>query len=140
MELLLNLIWVLLAVPAFWLWRREALPAAHRSRYLNPVRCVLALGFVLLLLFPVISATDDLRAMQPETEECPSGRRACRNAENEKDHVPHMGTAPALVAMFTTFAPADEFHGLVSSFSGQQPVAILRSAATGRAPPSSFHS
>lgn len=139
MELLLNLIWVLLAVPAFWLWRREALPA-HRSRYLTPVRCVLALGFVLLLLFPVISATDDLRAMQPETEECPSGRRACRSAENEKAHAPNMGAAPALVGQFTVFAPAYEFHGLVISFSGQPPVAVLRGAETGRAPPSSLHS
>lgn len=139
MELLLNLIWVLLAVPAFWLWRREALPA-HRSRYLNPIRCVLALGFVLLLLFPVISATDDLRAMQPETEECPSGRRACRSAENEKDHAPSMGAAPALVGLFTVFSPAYEFHGLVVNFSGQAPVAVLRGAATGRAPPISFHS
>ncbi len=139
MELLLNLIWVLLAVPAFWLWRREALPA-HRSRYLSPVRCVLALGFVLLLLFPVISATDDLRAMQPETEECPSGRRACRSAENEKDHAPHLGTAPALVGLFAAFAPAYEFHGLVVSFSGQPPVAVLRGAETGRAPPHSLQS
>jgi hypothetical protein len=139
MELLLNLIWVLLAVPAFWLWRREALPS-HRNRYLSPVRCVLALGFVLLLLFPVISATDDLRAMQTETEECPSGRRAYRSAENERDHSPHMGTAPALVGVFTTFAPADEFHGLVISFTGQPPVAILHGVATGRAPPSSLHS
>src|SRR5579862_9528528 len=139
MELLLNLIWVLLAVPAFWLWRREALPA-HRNRYLNPVRCVLALGFVLLLLFPVISATDDLRAMQPETEECPSGRRACRSAENEKDHSPHMGTGPALVALFTAFAPSDEFRALVVTFSVQQPIPVLRAAATGRAPPASLQS
>jgi hypothetical protein len=139
MELLLNLIWVLLAVPAFWLWRREALPT-HRIRYLSPVRCVLALGFILLLLFPVISATDDLRAMQPETEECPSGRRAFRSAENEKDHIPNMGTAPALVGLFTAFAPADEFHGLVISFNGQPPIAVLRGAATGRAPPESLHS
>lgn len=137
MELLLNLIWVLLAVPAFWLWRREALPS-HRSRCLNPVRCVLALGFILLLLFPVISATDDLRAMQPETEECPAGRRACRSAENEKDHAPNMGTAPALIGMFVAFAPADEFHGLIISSRSENPVGVLRGAATGRAPPNSL--
>ncbi len=137
MELLLNLIWVLLAVPAFWLWRREALPS-HRSRYLSPVRCVLALGFILLLLFPVISATDDLRAMQPETEECPAGRRACRSAENEKGHAPNMGTAPALVGMFVVFAPADEFRGLIIRSGSQKPVAVLRGAATGRAPPNSL--
>lgn len=136
MELLLNLIWVLLAVPAFWLWRREALPS-HRSRCLNPVRCVLALGFILLLLFPVISATDDLRAMQPESEECPTGRRACRSAENERDHAPNMGMAPALVSTFVAFAPADEFRGLIISSSSQRPVAVLRGTATGRAPPNS---
>jgi hypothetical protein len=134
MELLLNLIWVLLAVPAFWLWRREALPA-RRNRYLSPLRCVFALGFVLLLLFPVISATDDLRAMQPETEESPSGRRACRSGENGKDHLPHMGTAPALVSTLAFIAPSDEFHGLIVSSDGHPPVTVLTGAPTGRAPP-----
>lgn len=137
MELLLNLIWVLLAVPAFWLWRREALPS-HRSRYLSPLRCVLALGFVLLLLFPVISATDDLRAMQPETEESPSGRRACRNAESEKDHANQLGSAPALVHVSTAAVPADEFHGLILATRVSSPVAVLQHAPTGRAPPSSL--
>ena len=139
MELLLNLIWVLLAVPAFWLWRREVLPS-QKGRSLSPVRCVLALGFVLLLLFPVISATDDLRAMQPETVECPSGRRTCRSAENEKDHFPHMGATPAMVGVFTAFAPADEFHGFVIRLTAQPPVATLRGVAAGRAPPSYIHS
>jgi hypothetical protein len=137
MELLLNLIWVLLAVPAFWLWRREVVPA-HRNRYLNPIRCVFALAFVLLLLFPVISATDDLRAMQPETEECPAGRRACRNAGSESDHTPHMGALPALVSVFTPFAPSDQFYGLMLGFFERQPVTVLRNAPTGRAPPSSL--
>jgi len=137
MELLLNLIWVLLAVPAFWVWRREAVHS-RRSRFLSPVRCVFALAFILLLLFPVISATDDLRAMQPETEESPSVCRASRNAESHKDHIATLGTTPAVAGDVAAFPPADECSGLVVGFTVTLPVAILESVPSGRAPPASL--
>jgi hypothetical protein len=135
MELLLNLIWVLLAVPAFWLWRQEALPT-RRNRYLSPIRCVLVLGFILLMLFPVISATDDLRAMQPETEES-SARRMVRNAENEKDHASRLGATPALFGVAALAAPSNEFRGVVVATPLQIPIIIFLDAPTGRAPPRS---
>ena len=133
MELLLNLIWVLLAVPAFWLWRHEALPA-RRNRYLTQGRYVLVLGFVLLMLFPVISATDDLRAMQPETEES-SGRRVIRNAENEKDQISRIGTAPALVGITVVPILVDQFCGLVLATPLVAPIDSALAVPTGRAPP-----
>ena len=133
MELLLNLIWVFLAVPAFWLWRHEALPA-RRNRYLTPGRYILVLGFVLLMLFPVISATDDLRAMQPETEES-SGRRVFRGAENEKDQVIRLGAAPALLGVSLWVAPLDEFSGLVLSTPAVAPSDPALAVFNGRAPP-----
>jgi hypothetical protein len=61
MELLLNLCWLLLALPCYWLWRRD--------RASNRVRSVLVLGCMLVLLFPVVSATDDLHVIRPEMEE-----------------------------------------------------------------------
>jgi hypothetical protein len=75
MELLLNLVWLLLVVPAYWLWRRGI--ASHRS---SSRQCLFALGCALVLLFPVISATDDLHAMRAEMEEPSSGKRAVRPA------------------------------------------------------------
>jgi len=66
MELLLNLAWMLLAVPAYWLWRRDA--RSRMARRITALQCLLALGCVLVLLFPVISASDDLHAMRAEME------------------------------------------------------------------------
>jgi hypothetical protein len=67
MELLLNLIWLLLVVPALWVWRRRTCEPGGQVR--RSQSCLLILGCILLLLFPVVSATDDLQAMRPEIEE-----------------------------------------------------------------------
>jgi thiol:disulfide interchange protein len=63
MELVLNLAWVLLAAVMFWLWFRFT-PSAGQSRRLQLV----ALAVLLLILFPVISVTDDLQAIQNPAE------------------------------------------------------------------------
>jgi hypothetical protein len=63
MELLLNLVWVLLAALMFCLWMRFA-PHAGVSPRLQFV----ALAVLLLILFPVISVTDDLQAAQNPAE------------------------------------------------------------------------
>jgi len=67
MELTLNLFWLLLTVPALWLWRQARLARLRGRRQVRPSAMVL--GCLLLLLFPVVSATDDLQAMRPEIEE-----------------------------------------------------------------------
>lgn len=81
MELLLNLIWLLLVVPAFWVWHGATFKGVGRKRRSGP--CVLTLGCVLVLLFPVVSATDDLQAMRPEVEES-AGRDALGNPHQER--------------------------------------------------------
>src|ERR1700758_3231952 len=100
MELVLNLAWLLLAAPAYWAWRRSGdARARHDCRALQ---ALLALGCVLVLLFPVISATDDLCAMRAEIEESPSNRRSIRQASNDKGacnirlHAPAAVVAPVL--------------------------------------------
>jgi hypothetical protein len=79
MELLLNLAWLMLAVPAWWLWCGR-----KPTRAASSLHCLLALGCMLVVLFPVVSATDDLRAMRAEMEESPEGKRSVRQAGNEK--------------------------------------------------------
>jgi hypothetical protein len=81
-ELLLNLAWLLLALPAYWLWRDSR--AAHDGRRFTSSQVVLALGCMLVVLFPVISATDDLRAMRTEMEESPVGKRGVCQKCSEK--------------------------------------------------------
>ena len=63
MELLLNLAWVLLAATMFCLWLRFA-PRSSVSPHLQ----FMALAVLLLILFPVISVTDDLQAVQNPAE------------------------------------------------------------------------
>jgi hypothetical protein len=95
MELLLNLAWVLLALPAYWLWRRDA-----GSRGVSALQGVLALGCALVLLFPVISASDDLHAMRAEMEDSSISKRTVQQAGSEKNSawVNWLQGAPAVVA------------------------------------------
>ena len=98
MELLLNLAWVLLVLPAYWLWRRDAGLRAGRS--VTSLQCLLALGCALVLLFPVISASDDLHAMRAEMEDSSISKRTVRQAGSEKTSawVNRLQGAPAVVA------------------------------------------
>ena len=63
MELFLNLAWVLLAGLLFGLWQRNA----SRTGASRGVQLV-ALAMLVLILFPVISVTDDLQAAQNPAE------------------------------------------------------------------------
>jgi hypothetical protein len=82
MELVLNLAWLLLAIPAYWLWRGSRI--AFAARRPSSRQCLLALGCMLAILFPVVSATDDLHAMRTEMEESPLSKRSLRQASHDK--------------------------------------------------------
>jgi hypothetical protein len=68
MELLLNLVWFFLAAVALYAWGCRLNHPQAQLR-LVVLLCLLA------LLFPVISATDDLHAMNSEMEDSTSVRR-----------------------------------------------------------------
>ena len=95
MELFLNLCWLALLLPAYLLWRRRAMSERNASFAL-----ICTLGCVFVLLFPVISASDDLHAMRPETEETErafrhAGHRGCNLHQlAHSSHAPQ----PALVS------------------------------------------
>jgi hypothetical protein len=82
MELSLNLAWLLLGLPAYWLWRRSA--EARVARRFSSLQALLALGCVLVLLFPVISASDDLHVMRAEMEDSSISKRTVRHAGSDK--------------------------------------------------------
>ena len=105
MELLLNLAWLLLALPAFWLWgTTRSIP---RGRKFSALQCLLALGCMLVILFPVVSATDDLHAMRSEMEESPASKRAIRHASQDKTSVWQCHSQPALAATATSLIVSD---------------------------------
>ena len=82
MELLLNLGWLLLAMPALWLWR-ESVRTPGRRRF-SALQSIFCLACALVVLFPVISATDDLRVMRAEMEESPSSKRSIGHSSNDR--------------------------------------------------------
>lgn len=135
MELLLNLVWLLLAVPAYWLWRGSRTAGAQRT--FSALQCLLALGCVLVVLFPVVSATDDLQAMRAEIEESPASKRGVRQsgtdrapAWNAQLHVP----AALVLGTFESFALNVEWTDLRLGATCPLPTGpvVLR---PGRAPP-----
>ena len=83
MELMLNLVWLTLALPAIWMWRHQSACPADGCR-LSRIRPFLLLICVLMLLFPVISATDDLHAMRQEIEESSPSKRMVKQAVGDK--------------------------------------------------------
>ena len=137
MELLLNLAWVLLALPAYWLWRRTA--GARLARRVSSVQCLLALGCVLVLLFPVISATDDVHAMRAEMEDSAISKRTVRQAGSDKSSgwVNRLQGPPATVASAGWLA-APEVGLLEVSVACVSPLARPCVFHGGRAPPFSL--
>ncbi|MGA2345501.1 MAG: hypothetical protein ABSF93_05810 [Candidatus Sulfotelmatobacter sp.] len=135
MELLLNLAWLLLALPAYWLWRSSRTAPARRK--FTSLQCLLALGCLLVILFPVISATDDLLAMRSEMEESPASKRSVRQASHDKVSGWKLQSPPALLATAASLPVNDEGRLPVLTLSVCAPPAPVIER-TGRAPPASL--
>lgn len=132
MELLLNLAWLLLAAPAFWLWRKTR--TAPASRKFNAFQCLLALGCLLVMLFPVISATDDLQIMRNEMEESPSSKRSIGQSNDHKPSASKSQTQIALAVPASTFSSEGQaWHQGTATAILVPHIASI--SAAGRAPP-----
>jgi hypothetical protein len=134
MELLLNLAWMLLALPAYWLWRRDS--GTRSERRVSSLQCLLALGCVLVLLFPVISASDDLHAMRAEMEDSSVSKRTVRQSASDKSSawINRLQGPPAtVVAAVRLFAP--EVGLLEVPVNRLRPVTRPCVFHAGRAPP-----
>jgi hypothetical protein len=136
MELLLNLVWLLLAFPAFWVWRiaKNRPGPSQPSRY-----CWLTLACILILLFPVVSATDDLLAIRPEMEEANS-QDALGNPHHGKllTSVRAAHNSYASPATLCSVGPEPAISGLVAQPTMLPLANHLVITRAGRAPPLSF--
>lgn len=112
MELALNLAWALSAIVIVCLWLRFA-PQARASRRTQWV----ALAVLILILFPVISVTDDLQAVQN-----PAEVDSCLRRDHAISH-PH-SIFPAVAA-------------LPLPIQAELPFGFLQRVALGTAPPPS---
>jgi hypothetical protein len=134
MELVLNLFWLTLAVPAVWMWRQES-ACAEDCQGFDRIRPFLLLGCVLMLLFPVVSATDDLHAMRQEMEESPS-KRMVKQAGGDKSFA-GLSSPGALAALIlpVSLGPSCEVCGQVLLVSAVLPQPTHSKERASRAPP-----
>jgi hypothetical protein len=117
-------------LPAYLLWRQRTSsdrPAA------TPVLFLCALGCALILLFPVISATDDLHVVRPEMEDSERGFRRAGNGACTPHALAH-SSQPILPSLAS---PTPEFEqiGTVLPFTPQSRRTFSASATACRAPP-----
>ncbi len=142
MELFLNLCWLSLLAPACLLWRQRNSSTRPDGRAKSPTAsplvflCVLGCAFV--LLFPVISASDDLHAMRAEMEESSPGKRGVCQAAVEKASVWHSPwqNLPAVVATKASLGLIGESWQELFTVPLSVPVAPSTLRAS-RAPPGS---
>jgi len=132
MESLLNLCWLLLMVPAlaFWLPKR---------RLRNSVQLAVVLVCLLVLLFPVISATDDLNAMRQETEESSLGSPELVVAKASSGQRA-VGLAPALLGAVFQLAVSNHTCGYVQVLRPATRRTARTTPSLSRAPPSALPS
>lgn len=131
MELLLNLCWLLLMGPALYCWM-------HRRDHSASTRYLITLGCLLALLFPIISATDDLHVMRQEMEDSVPGKKSLEQGSAEKHAVQHFSSPLAHVVSVVVFQRCDFSCGNVHEVvaSPLQPQSGREN--TSRAPPILF--
>ncbi len=136
MELLLNLFWLTLTLPAIWMWRREPVCAKDCGRF-ERIRPFLLFGCLLLLLFPVVSATDDLHAMRQVMEESSASKRMVKQGTGDKSYaaLSHSDALLALVLLLVSFRLNHEACGRVSMANVVLPQPPHCNETASRAPP-----
>jgi hypothetical protein len=130
MELLLNLCWLLLIGPALYCWM-------HRRDQSASTRYLIALACLLALLFPIISATDDLHVMRQEMEDSVLGKRTLKQVGIEKRGAPEFFAGPP-ARVTSAVAVCDCICGYVAAVSPLAPAEDFSHEKPGRAPPSFF--
>jgi hypothetical protein len=139
MELALNVVWLLLALPAVWIWRYRPARANHANASFVPI---LVLGCVLVLLFPVISASDDLHTVGMDIEE-PGPQRWVKQCAGERcpSQLFSSGKLPMqLTASSLHLRSADTIWGLVVLGVASVPVEPTASKVVARGPPTALFS
>ena len=138
MELLLNLIWIALALTALSVFasRRSTTPQISGSRW---IKALLALSCSIVLLFPIISASDDLHPVQAAVED------ASKRVQLALEAAPAARTtAPtAAIFLFVAFAMYVFFGSVVAWRRSEHQLAVRvldgeRLPSHGRAPPRLF--
>lgn len=136
MELLLNLVWLLVASGALAVWfcqSHRGDSAGRRNLLLQSI----ALACALAVLFPAISATDDLHASQLAVEASDVARKLLRsmNTVPSSAAVDWLHFLPALLLLAMAVMPGHKFFSKAAQSGCKQPVAGHSTLLQSRAPP-----
>jgi hypothetical protein len=134
MELLLNLLWLMLAVPALLIWRRQSMhaPAVTKQSF---TRALVLLGCLLTLLFPIVSATDDLRPLNAEIEDSGACKRSVKQSPGARSTWTFDGGTPAVLVQASGFGLVSGAFREVSEATPVLLPQVLFSKINDRAPP-----
>jgi hypothetical protein len=133
MELLLNLLWLSLAFPAYWFLGKRPVPV---SDSFARIRSLIFLTCALALLFPVVSATDDLSAPKPDAEELSASKCTAKWSPGFKSgSQPRDGTFLAHSTYLISFKPGYESWDLAFAGNIRFPGALSFGTSACRAPP-----
>jgi HAMP domain-containing protein len=116
---------------AFGFW----LPQRRTSKSLQ---LALALTCLWVLLFPVISATDDLHVMRQEAEESSSAKETLKQATHHGSRGRDCSALPALLSPTLQAAPCSETWGNIPVLRVAAPLSVWTTNSLGRAPPTSL--
>ncbi len=125
-EILLNAAWVVISIGIFVNLAKSQRPA--RSSVLQ---ALLAVTCVVVLLFPTVSATDDLLSVQFPAEDCSRVVKKLRSAISSALDV----DTPATTVAFFDIEPDWSFVPLLDTAAALEARAVLSPLVAGRAPP-----
>jgi hypothetical protein len=135
MELLLNLLWLMLALPAVLIWR-HGLTSTRALRRFPRSRSFVLLSCLLALLFPIVSATDDLHPIRAEIEESGPSKRVVKQAPGPNSPTwSHANRPPEQLLDATFFKAKEETLELVSIEQPVFPDQPFADASGSRGPP-----
>ena len=139
MELLLNVVWLTLALPAIWVWRHQPVRARY-SPDSSRLRASLLLLCLLMLLFPVVSATDDMHPMRPEMEESNPFKRLVKHSNSSASSAgwSHLDNFVARLSSDFGICRSDQPCALAPLHSFIIPELVACGQRDSRAPPSSL--
>lgn len=137
MELILNAFWLALALASLCLWQQGTYSTKGHRGYSTSLHALIILGCALILLFPVISLTDDLHDAQAVMEDSYSSPPALKHGGTHHTSAVcgKLTAPPARVVLPELISIRFRILGLLS-YAGEQPgkTASARPSAS-RAPP-----
>jgi hypothetical protein len=114
----------MLALPAFLIWRRQSTSSQSSGKQCHS-RSFIILGCLLALLFPVVSASDDLHPLSAEIEESGPSKRTVKHSSGVTSPAYSHDGAAAQLTYVPWFRPENEASGTISDYLpvlAQQPL------------------